>query len=107
MAVGGSESYHRGITWTNSVPSAVSTALEFGALIGRHPRMQQVFVSAAASVVIDATLKEIIERKLMDCVRGPARARQRQPPRAHDWPRREAAAAGGLRETGGNQVQAV
>jgi len=26
---------------------------EFGALIGRHPRMPQVFVSAAASVAID------------------------------------------------------
>jgi two-component system nitrogen regulation response regulator GlnG len=64
-------------------------------------------VSAAASVAVDATLEEIIERKLLECVRG-----LRQHASAHlydlmiglvEKPLLRAV----LRETGGNQVRAA
>jgi two-component system nitrogen regulation response regulator GlnG len=64
-------------------------------------------VSAAASVAVDATLEEIIERKLMECVRG-----LREHASAHlydlmiglvEKPLLRAV----LRETGGNQVRAA
>jgi two-component system nitrogen regulation response regulator GlnG len=64
-------------------------------------------VSAAASVAVDATLEEIIERKLLECVRGL---------RAHDGANLYDLMIGlvekpllraVLRETGGNQVRAA
>jgi two-component system nitrogen regulation response regulator GlnG len=64
-------------------------------------------VSAAASVAVDATLEEIIERKLLECVRG-----LREHASAHlydlmiglvEKPLLRAV----LRETGGNQVRAA
>jgi two-component system nitrogen regulation response regulator GlnG len=62
-------------------------------------------VSAAASVAVDATLEEMIERKLLDCVRG-----LRQESNLYDLliglvekPLLRAV----LRETGGNQVKAA
>ncbi len=64
-------------------------------------------VSAAASVAVDATLEEIIERKLMECVRG---LRDRSSANLYDLviglvekPLLRAV----LRETGGNQVRAA
>jgi two-component system nitrogen regulation response regulator GlnG len=64
-------------------------------------------VSAAASVAIDATLEEIIERKLLDCVRG---LREHTSANLYDLmvglvekPLLRAV----LRETGGNQVRAA
>ena len=64
-------------------------------------------VSAAASVAIDATLEEIIERKLMECVRG---LREHTSANLYDLmiglvekPLLRAV----LRETGGNQVRAA
>jgi two-component system nitrogen regulation response regulator GlnG len=64
-------------------------------------------VSAAASVAIDATLEEIIERKLMECVRG---LREHASANLYDLmiglvekPLLRAV----LRETGGNQVRAA
>ncbi len=64
-------------------------------------------VSAAASVAVDATLEEIIERKLMECVRG---LRERSSANLYDLvvglvekPLLRAV----LRETGGNQVRAA
>jgi two-component system nitrogen regulation response regulator GlnG len=64
-------------------------------------------VSAAASVAVDATLEELIERKLMDCVRG---LRERASANLYDLvvalvekPLLRAV----LRETGGNQVRAA
>jgi len=64
-------------------------------------------VSAAASVAVDATLEDIIERKLMDCVRG---LRDRAAANLYDLmvglvekPLLRAV----LRETGGNQVRAA
>jgi two-component system nitrogen regulation response regulator GlnG len=64
-------------------------------------------VSAAASVAVDATLEDIIERKLMDCVRG---LRERSSANLYDLmvglvekPLLRAV----LRETGGNQVRAA
>ncbi len=64
-------------------------------------------VSAAASVAVDATLEEIIERKLMECVRG---LRQRGSANLYDLmialvekPLLRAV----LRETGGNQLRAA
>jgi two-component system nitrogen regulation response regulator GlnG len=64
-------------------------------------------VSAAASVAVDATLEEIIERKLLDCVRG---LRERSSANLYDLivglvekPLLRAV----LRETGGNQVRAA
>jgi two-component system nitrogen regulation response regulator GlnG len=64
-------------------------------------------VSAAASVAVDASLEEIIERKLMECVRG---LRQRSTANLYDLmiglvekPLLRAV----LRETEGNQVRAA
>ncbi|PYM82671.1 MAG: two-component system response regulator [Candidatus Rokuibacteriota bacterium] len=64
-------------------------------------------VSAAASVAIDATLEEIIERKLLECVRG---LREHASANLYDLmvglvekPLLRAV----LRETGGNQVRAA
>jgi two-component system nitrogen regulation response regulator GlnG len=64
-------------------------------------------VSAAASVAVDATLEEIIERKLLECVRG---LRQHASANLYDLmiglvekPLLRAV----LRETGGNQVRAA
>jgi len=64
-------------------------------------------VSAAASVAVDATLEEIIERKLMECVRG---LRERTSANLYDLvvglvekPLLRAV----LRETSGNQVRAA
>jgi two-component system nitrogen regulation response regulator GlnG len=64
-------------------------------------------VSAAASVAVDATLEEIIERKLLECVRG---LRERSSANLYDLiiglvekPLLRAV----LRETGGNQVRAA
>src|ERR671930_1203787 len=64
-------------------------------------------VSAAASVAIDATLEEIIERKLLECVRG---LREQASANLYDLivglvekPLLRAV----LRETGGNQVRAA
>ncbi len=64
-------------------------------------------VSAAASVAIDATLEEIIERKLLECVRG---LREHTSANLYDLmvglvekPLLRAV----LRETGGNQVRAA
>ena len=64
-------------------------------------------VSAAASVAVDATLEEIIERKLLDCVRG---LRERTGANLYDLviglvekPLLRAV----LRETAGNQVRAA
>jgi two-component system nitrogen regulation response regulator GlnG len=64
-------------------------------------------VSAAASVAVDATLEEIIERKLMECVRG---LRARSSANLYDLmvglvekPLLRAV----LRETGGNQLRAA
>ena len=64
-------------------------------------------VSAAASVAVDATLEEIIERKLVDCVRG---LREHRNANLYglmiglvEKPLLRAA----LRETGGNQVRAA
>jgi len=64
-------------------------------------------VSAAASVAIDATLEEIIERKLLECVRG---LREHASAKLYDLmvglvekPLLRAV----LRETGGNQVRAA
>jgi two-component system nitrogen regulation response regulator GlnG len=64
-------------------------------------------VSAAASVAVDATLEEIIERKLLECVRG---LRERSTANLYDLmvglvekPLLRAV----LRETGGNQVRAA
>ena len=64
-------------------------------------------VSAAASVAVDATLEEIIERKLLDCVRG---LRSHASANLYDLmlglvekPLLRAV----LRETGGNQVRAA
>ena len=64
-------------------------------------------VSAAASVAVDATLEEIIERKLLDCVRG---LRERTSANLYDLviglvekPLLRAV----LRETSGNQVRAA
>jgi len=64
-------------------------------------------VSAAASVAVDATLEEIIERKLMECVRG---LRERSSANLYDLvvglvekPLLRAV----LRETTGNQVRAA
>ncbi|MGH7387945.1 MAG: sigma-54-dependent transcriptional regulator [Candidatus Rokuibacteriota bacterium] len=64
-------------------------------------------VSAAASVAVDATLEDIIERKLMECVRG---LRDRSAANLYDLmvglvekPLLRAV----LRETGGNQVRAA
>src|SRR5881296_871586 len=64
-------------------------------------------VSAAASVAVDATLEEIIERKLLECVRG---LRERASANLYDLivglvekPLLRAV----LRETGGNQVRAA
>src|SRR5437660_1733812 len=64
-------------------------------------------VSAAASVAVDATLEEIIERKLMECVRG---LRERSSANLYDLvvglvekPLLRAL----LRETSGNQVRAA
>ena len=64
-------------------------------------------VSAAASVAVDATLEEIIERKLIECVRG---LRERSSANLYDLvvglvekPLLRAV----LRETGGNQVRAA
>jgi len=64
-------------------------------------------VSAAASVAVDATLEEIIERKLMDCVRG---LREHASANLYglmigllEKPLLRAV----LRETGGNQVRAA
>jgi two-component system nitrogen regulation response regulator GlnG len=64
-------------------------------------------VSAAASIAVDATLEEIIERRLLECVRG-LRARGRA--NLYDLmvglverPLFRAV----LRETGGNQVRAA
>jgi two-component system, NtrC family, nitrogen regulation response regulator GlnG len=64
-------------------------------------------VSAAASVAVDATLEEIIERKLIDCVRG---LRSHASANLYDLvvglvekPLLRAV----LRETGGNQVRAA
>ena len=64
-------------------------------------------VSAAASVAVDATLEEIIERKLLECVRG---LRQHTSANLYDLvlglvekPLLRAV----LRETGGNQVRAA
>ncbi len=64
-------------------------------------------VSAAASVAVDATLEEIIEKKLMECVRG---LREHPSARLYDLmiglvekPLLRAV----LRETGGNQVRAA
>ena len=64
-------------------------------------------VSAAASVAVDATLEEIIERKLMECVRG---LRKRSSANLYDLmvglvekPLLRAV----LRETGGNQLRAA
>jgi len=64
-------------------------------------------VSAAASVAVDATLEEIIERKLMECVRG---LRERSSANLYDLvvglvekPLLRAV----LRETSGNQVRAA
>src|SRR5437660_4900891 len=64
-------------------------------------------VSAAASVAVDATLEEIIERKLMECVRG---LREHASANLYDLvvglvekPLLRAV----LRETGGNQVRAA
>ncbi len=64
-------------------------------------------VSAAASVAVDATLEEIIERKLLDCVRG---LRERANANLYDLiiglvekPLLRAV----LRETSGNQVRAA
>jgi two-component system nitrogen regulation response regulator GlnG len=64
-------------------------------------------VSAAASVAVDATLEEIIERKLLECVRG---LRERSTANLYELmvglvekPLLRAV----LRETGGNQVRAA
>jgi len=64
-------------------------------------------VSAAASVAVDATLEEIIEKKLMDCVRG---LREHASANLYDLmiglvekPLLRAV----LRETGGNQLRAA
>ena len=64
-------------------------------------------VSAAASVAVDATLEEIIERKLMECVRG---LREYSSANLYDLmiglvekPLLRAV----LRETGGNQLRAA
>ncbi len=64
-------------------------------------------VSAAASVAVDASLEEIVERRLMDCIRG---LRERGSARLYDLvvglvekPLLRAV----LRETGGNQVRAA
>jgi two-component system nitrogen regulation response regulator GlnG len=64
-------------------------------------------VSAAASVAVDANLEDLIERKLMDCVRG---LRERGSANLYDLvvalvekPLLRAV----LRETGGNQVRAA
>jgi len=64
-------------------------------------------VSAAASVAVDATLEEIVERKLLECVRG---LRERSSANLYDLiiglvekPLLRAV----LRETGGNQVRAA
>ena len=64
-------------------------------------------VSAAASVAVDATLEEIIERKLLECVRG---LREQTSANLYDLmiglvekPLLRAV----LRETGGNQVRAA
>ena len=64
-------------------------------------------VSAAAPVAIDATLEEIIERKLLECVRG---LREHTSANLYDLmvglvekPLLRAV----LRETGGNQVRAA
>ncbi len=64
-------------------------------------------VSAAASVAVDASLEEVIERKLMECVRG---LRERSSANLYDLmvglvekPLLRAV----LRETGGNQLRAA
>src|SRR5437867_2018502 len=64
-------------------------------------------VSAAASVAVDASIEEIIEKKLLDCVRG---LRERASANLYDLmvglvekPLLRAV----LRETGGNQVRAA
>jgi DNA-binding protein Fis len=64
-------------------------------------------VSAAASVAVDASLEEIIERKLIECVRG---LREHTSANLYDLmiglvekPLLRAV----LRETGGNQVRAA
>ena len=64
-------------------------------------------VSAAASVAVDASLEEIIERKLIECVRG---LREHASANLYDLmiglvekPLLRAV----LRETGGNQVRAA
>ena len=64
-------------------------------------------VSAAASVAVDATLEDVIERRLLDCVRG---LRARASANLYDLmtslvekPLFRAV----LRETGGNQVRAA
>ncbi len=64
-------------------------------------------VSAAASVAVDATLEELIERKLMDCVRG---LRERGRANLYDLVValvEKPLLRSVLRETGGNQVRAA
>jgi len=64
-------------------------------------------VSAAASVAVDATLEDIIERKLMECVRG---LRERSSANLYDLVVglvEKPLLRSVLRETGGNQVRAA
>jgi two-component system nitrogen regulation response regulator GlnG len=63
-------------------------------------------VSAAASVAVDATLEEIIERKLMECVRGLDRNRANLYDLVIGLVEKPLLRAV-LRETGGNQVRAA
>src|SRR5437867_2609757 len=82
-----------------------ATNRDLGALL--PGRLRSGPVSAAASVAVDATLEEIIERKLVDCVRG---LREHTSANLYglmiglvEKPLLRAV----LRETGGNQVRAA
>src|SRR5437016_6410791 len=64
-------------------------------------------VSAAASVAVDATLEDVIERRLLDCVRG---LRARASANLYDLMTslvEKPLFRAGLREPGGNQVRAA
>src|SRR5258708_1236714 len=64
-------------------------------------------VSAAASVAIDATLEEIIERKLLECVRGLREHASANPYDLMVGLVEKPLLRAVLRETGGNQVRAA
>src|SRR5205807_838485 len=103
--VGGNESIRVDVRDLENVVQRAIVMATSGVILPEHLPIGPV--SAAASVAVDATLEEIIERKLLDCVRG---LRSQASANLYDLmiglvekPLLRAV----LRETGGNQVRAA